>query len=143
MSYSRFAVALAAIALSGALPGQTALPTAPAKKASSARKRGRPKDNPGDWPMYTRDLGGTRYSPLKQINTTNVSELHLAWSLRLAAPGSGGRGGRGGGGVEAAAAPQDGAAAAGGDRGGRGGRGAGGPTANAESTPIVVNDVMY
>lgn len=26
----------------------------------------KPKDNPNDWPMYTRDLGGTRYSPLKR-----------------------------------------------------------------------------
>ena len=26
-----------------------------------------------DWPTYNRDLAGTRYSPLTQINTTNVS----------------------------------------------------------------------
>ena len=28
-----------------------------------------------DWPMYNRDLAGTRYSPLTQINTTNVARL--------------------------------------------------------------------
>ena len=36
-----------------------------------------------DWPTYNRDLGGTRYSPLTQINTTNVSTLTQAWSYRL------------------------------------------------------------
>jgi len=33
-----------------------------------------------DWPMYNHDLGGTRYSPLKQINTSNVGRLVRAWS---------------------------------------------------------------
>ena len=36
-----------------------------------------------DWPMYNRDLAGTRYSPLTQINTTNVARLTQAWSYRL------------------------------------------------------------
>ena len=36
-----------------------------------------------DWPTYNRDLAGTRYSPLTQINTTNVSTLTQAWSYRL------------------------------------------------------------
>jgi quinoprotein glucose dehydrogenase len=36
-----------------------------------------------DWPSYNRDLAGTRYSPLTQINTTNVSTLVEAWSYRL------------------------------------------------------------
>jgi glucose dehydrogenase len=34
----------------------------------------------GDWPMFSRDLAGTRFSPLTQIDTQNVSELELAWS---------------------------------------------------------------
>ena len=33
--------------------------------------------------MYNRDLAGTRYSPLTQINTTNVARLTQAWSYRL------------------------------------------------------------
>ena len=37
-----------------------------------------------DWPMYRRDLAGTGYSPLKQINTGNVTKLAQAWSLVLA-----------------------------------------------------------
>ena len=38
-----------------------------------------PKSNPAaDWPMYNRDLAGTRYSPLTQISTSNVTDLKLA-----------------------------------------------------------------
>jgi glucose dehydrogenase len=33
-----------------------------------------------DWPMFNRDLAGTRYSPLTQINTANVGKLAKAWS---------------------------------------------------------------
>ncbi|HEY9465159.1 MAG TPA: PQQ-binding-like beta-propeller repeat protein, partial [Vicinamibacterales bacterium] len=36
-----------------------------------------------DWPTYNRDLAGTRYSRLTQINTSNVSTLVQAWSYRL------------------------------------------------------------
>jgi quinoprotein glucose dehydrogenase len=44
----------------------------------------------GEWPMYNRDLAGTRYSPLRQINTTNVSQLKQAWSYKLGAHPSAG-----------------------------------------------------
>ena len=33
----------------------------------------------GDWPIYGRDPGGTRYSPLDQINASNVQRLQRAW----------------------------------------------------------------
>jgi glucose dehydrogenase len=36
-----------------------------------------------DWPMYQRDLNGTRYSPLTEITAANVSKLTLAWSYRF------------------------------------------------------------
>jgi glucose dehydrogenase len=36
-----------------------------------------------DWPMYNRDLAGTRFSPLTQINSSNVQKLTKAWSYRL------------------------------------------------------------
>jgi len=94
------------------------------------------KDNPADWPMYTRDLAGTRYSPLKQINSANVATLKQAWtySLRAAAtaapePAA----------AQQAAQPGDFAAEA----AGRGGAGRGGGGANPEATPIVVNGMMY
>jgi glucose dehydrogenase len=34
-----------------------------------------------DWPVVGHDSGGTRYSPLKQINTKNVDKLQLAWTF--------------------------------------------------------------
>lgn len=34
-----------------------------------------------DWPIVGHDPGGTRYSPLKQINTKNVDKLQLAWTF--------------------------------------------------------------
>ena len=109
------------LAMSAALPALYAQTTAA-------------KDNPGDWPMYTRDLAGTRYSPLTQIDTNNVSKLTPAWTYRL----------------RAAAAPptppdfppeDGGPAPAAGGRGGRGGAAGGG--GNPEATPIVVNGMMY
>jgi quinoprotein glucose dehydrogenase len=33
-----------------------------------------------DWPMYAHDAGATRFSPLTQINASNVSKLVQAWS---------------------------------------------------------------
>jgi quinoprotein glucose dehydrogenase len=38
---------------------------------------------PGDWPNLNRDLAATRYSPLTEINTTNVSSLERAWTFKL------------------------------------------------------------
>jgi glucose dehydrogenase len=34
-----------------------------------------------DWPMFSHDLSGTRFSPLKQINAGNTGKLKLAWSM--------------------------------------------------------------
>src|SRR5215510_7294930 len=60
-----------------------------------------------DWPTYGHDPGSTHYSPLKQIDTSNVSKLTRAWTFHMntatdpsatppATPAEGGRGGRGG-----------------------------------------------
>jgi len=38
---------------------------------------------PGDWPNLNRDLAATRFSPLTQINTSNVASLKQAWTYRL------------------------------------------------------------
>ncbi|PWU05073.1 MAG: pyrroloquinoline quinone-dependent dehydrogenase [Terriglobia bacterium] len=40
-----------------------------------------------DWPTYGRDLAGTRYSPLKQINTRNVTRLAKAWTYHMSGIG--------------------------------------------------------
>lgn len=39
---------------------------------------------PADWPMYSRDHAGTRFSPLTQIDRANVAELTEAWSVPVA-----------------------------------------------------------
>src|SRR2546428_6088686 len=35
--------------------------------------------DPNDWPMYHRTYDSHRFSPLGQINKTNVKELSVAW----------------------------------------------------------------
>ena len=41
-----------------------------------------------DWPSYGNTVGGSRYSPIDQINTGNVEALELAWSYRTGAGGA-------------------------------------------------------
>jgi glucose dehydrogenase len=41
-----------------------------------------------DWPSYGNDPGAMRYSSLRQIDTTNVERLKLAWTFRTGKPGS-------------------------------------------------------
>ena len=41
--------------------------------------------DPADWLMYSRTYDAQRYSPLSQINKSNVASLALAWSKPLAA----------------------------------------------------------
>src|SRR5262245_37347853 len=67
-----------------------------------------------DWSTYGHNAASTRHSPLKQINTGNVSKLVRAWTYHMspqAEPASGGQ--RGGGGQR------------------------------FEATPIVVDGIMY
>jgi quinoprotein glucose dehydrogenase len=41
-----------------------------------------PSTKNGEWPMYTADLRGSKYSPLDQINGSNVGKLEVAWRLK-------------------------------------------------------------
>src|SRR5437899_10194073 len=43
---------------------------------------GQPSTKNGEWPHYTADLRGTRYSPLDQINGTNFNQLEVAWRFK-------------------------------------------------------------
>src|SRR4029453_1557519 len=36
----------------------------------------------GEWPPYTADLKGPRYSPLDQINASNFNKLEIAWRYK-------------------------------------------------------------
>jgi quinoprotein glucose dehydrogenase len=82
-----------------------------------------------DWPAYGHDPGGMRYSPLKQIDTGNVSKLKLAWSYDTEAP--------------VAPTPARGPVSAGGPVPARG-PGSGRPRARRSSTsPLLVGGVLY
>jgi alcohol dehydrogenase (cytochrome c) len=50
----------------------------------------KPLGNTSDWPTYSGDYSGKRYSSLTQLNQSNVKNLTLAWSTKLIA-GSQGR----------------------------------------------------
>jgi quinoprotein glucose dehydrogenase len=78
-----------------------------------------------DWPMYSLNHAGTRFSPLAGVNTGNVARLARAWSVRLAPPPGGQNAG-----------PAAGQARCGDDP-------FGGGCGNPEATPIVVDGVMY
>ncbi len=41
-----------------------------------------PSTQNGEWPMYTADLRGSKYSPLSQIDGSNFNKLQLAWTFR-------------------------------------------------------------
>src|SRR4051794_16264735 len=41
-----------------------------------------------DWPTYNGDYSGQRYSPLTQIDNTNVHTLSLAWATRFTSSGA-------------------------------------------------------
>ena len=53
----------------------------PAIRSTAQKTPGRSPD--ADWPMFNRDLPGTRFSPLTQINTSNVTNLKQAWTYKL------------------------------------------------------------
>src|SRR5690348_1808056 len=41
-----------------------------------------PSTKNGEWPYYTADIKGTKYSPLDQINGSNFKELEVAWRFK-------------------------------------------------------------
>ncbi len=78
---------------------------------ASAQKKAATPDQ--EWRTYNHDLGGTRFSPLTEINTANVATLKQAWVYNFPAPPA--RGGGRGGGLGGA----------------------------SEAVPVVINGVMY
>src|SRR5881296_1876659 len=47
-----------------------------------AQTPGQPSTKKGDWPHYTSDVRGTKYSPLDQINASNFNKLEVAWRFK-------------------------------------------------------------
>ena len=43
---------------------------------------GFPSTKNGEWPYYTADVKGSRYSPLDQINASNFNQLEVAWRFK-------------------------------------------------------------
>src|SRR5205809_2344574 len=52
----------------------------------SVRVSGQPGSLPstknGEWPAYTADVRGSKYSPLDQINASNFNKLEVAWRFK-------------------------------------------------------------
>lgn len=51
-------------------------------QAQSRPATGQPSTAKGDWPMYTADIKGSKYSPLDQINAANFNKLEVAWRFK-------------------------------------------------------------
>jgi quinoprotein glucose dehydrogenase len=65
------AFALVALLLAGCMPG-------PQRDLVAGGEAG----SRGEWPHYGNDAGGSRYSPLTEIDRENVSRLRIAWTYR-------------------------------------------------------------
>jgi quinoprotein glucose dehydrogenase len=48
----------------------------------SGQAPGFPSTKNGEWPYYTADVKGSRYSPLDQINASNFNQLEVAWRFK-------------------------------------------------------------
>jgi alcohol dehydrogenase (cytochrome c) len=87
----------------GAKPVLAADPPPPAKGPVLLDPASLLKPLGEEWPSYSGDYTGRRYSALTQVNQTTVKNLSLLWTTRLAGgpanPFAGGRGGGGGGGT--------------------------------------------
>ena len=50
--------------------------------AGQSPQTGKPSIDNGEWPDYSGDLRGWRYSPLDQINASNFNQLQVAWRFK-------------------------------------------------------------
>jgi quinoprotein glucose dehydrogenase len=117
-----------------------------------------------EWPTYGHDSGGMRFSPLTQINASNVSGLSVAWTYHMKQEGDsagrgfggdGGPGGPGGPGARGLGGRRPGGAAPDGAPGGvdqttaQAAAEGIGPSrvstgfAVSEVTPLVIHGIMY
>src|SRR5678816_865225 len=60
----------------------TALGTLWLSVGTSGQSTPAPSTSNGEWPHYTADLRGTKYSPLDQINVSNFNKLEIAWRFK-------------------------------------------------------------
>src|SRR6476469_4926415 len=71
---------LAATAIAGVTGLIAAAPQMTARLSGQAP--GFPSTKNGEWPYYTADVKGSRYSPLDQINGSNFNQLEVAWRFK-------------------------------------------------------------
>ena len=64
------------------IPAVVVLVSVGVRGQDRAANAGPPTTAKGDWPHYTADMRGTKYSPIDQINTTNFSRLEVAWRFK-------------------------------------------------------------
>jgi quinoprotein glucose dehydrogenase len=74
MSSSLSRIILAALLLAGSVLLMT--------PRLAGQATGQPSTAKGEWPYYTGDIKGTRYSPLDQINASNFNKLEVAWRYK-------------------------------------------------------------
>lgn len=83
-----------------------------------------------DWPTYSGDYTGKRFSPLTQIDRTTVKRLSLAWTAKITAGAGGGPGRFRGGGASVIT-------------GGHGPADLPAVQANVKGTPLMINGTLY
>src|SRR5581483_5159652 len=49
---------------------------------TTSQARPMPSNRNGDWPYYTADIHGTKYSSLDQVNQNNFKNLEVAWRFK-------------------------------------------------------------
>jgi len=49
---------------------------------SRPQSASQPSTKNGEWPYYTADVRGTKYSPLDQINASNFKDPEVAWRFK-------------------------------------------------------------
>ena len=60
----------------------TALAMVIAPLSGQSPQTGKPSIENGEWPDYSGDLRGWRYTPLDQINASNFNQLQVAWRFK-------------------------------------------------------------
>src|SRR5437867_9735464 len=73
-------IALAATTVASVLGAMTFAPRMTATLSGQAP--GFPSTKNGEWPYYTADVRGSRFSPLDQINASNFNQLEVAWRFK-------------------------------------------------------------
>src|SRR6478672_5675353 len=70
------------IVLCGVLAAALAVTLPKLNVRVAGQATGQPSTAKGDWPYYTADVKGSRYSPLDQVTASNFNQLEVAWRFK-------------------------------------------------------------